>query len=356
MRDKRPVDELSIEELERILVIRKREARMQQRQRMKRDGRVVTGAQPKLPLVQPQPTFTVAPPQPVAEETDLLDEPEMVAAPAQVELPVDDNQPRFEDEARTEQKSPAAPRSKKQNRRLMDRLLMLVEIAAVIGIALIGVNLFTAIGTLERETEQAQALAEEQRRLGIPTIEPTPTIRLDNIVLPTGHIYSESGIVEFNINEIPEHLRPVVQSQLLQPVLSRPAPTEETAMRLVIPKIDIDEVIVPGTDPGALRLGVGQLINGIDPGAREGNLVLAAHNDIYGQIFRYLDRLEPGDQFTVYTQIQAHDYVVSSIERVEPNDVWVMDNQAGRAMATLISCYPYQQNYERIVVFADRIN
>ncbi|MBE0689435.1 MAG: sortase, partial [Anaerolineae bacterium] len=134
------------------------------------------------------------------------------------------------------------------------------------------------------------------------------------------------------------------------------APTEETALRIVIPKMDIDEVIVPGVDPGALRLGVGQLVNGIDPGAREGNLVLAAHNDIYGQIFRYLDRLEPGDRFTIYTQIQAHEYVVSSIETVEPNDVWVMENQAGRALATLISCYPYQQNYQRIVVFADRIN
>ncbi|MCA9904746.1 MAG: sortase [Anaerolineae bacterium] len=356
MRDKRPVDELSIEELERILVIRKREARMEQRQRMKRDGRVVTGAQPKLPPVQPQPVITVTSPQPVEDESATLNESEPVAVPDQVELPVDNSQPRFEDEARAEQRTLAAPRSKKQNRKLMDRLLMLVEIAAVIGIALIGVNLFTAIGTLERETEQAQALADEQRRLGIPTIEPTPTIRLDNIVLPTGHIYSDTGIVEFNINEIPEHLRPVVQSQLLQPVLSRPAPTEETAMRIVIPKINIDEVIVPGTDPGALRLGVGQLINGIDPGDREGNLVLAAHNDIYGQIFRYLDQLEPGDEFTVYTQIQAHNYIVASIETVEPNDVWVMENQAGRAMATLISCYPYQQNYERIVVFADRIN
>jgi len=354
MRDKRPVDELSIDELERILAIRKREARMQQMQRMKRDGRIVTHERPTPAPIQSPPAATTPPPpipEPVAEE-----EPEPADALPVTEMPADSSQPRFEDEEHAQLDRPTAARTPRQNRKLLDRLLLLVEVAAVIGIALIGLNLFRAINTLERETEEAQAIAEEQRRLGIPTIEPTPTIRLDNIVLPTGHIYSDTGIVEFNINEIPEHLRPVVQSQLLQPVLSRPAPTEETALRLVIPKLTIDEAIVPGTDPGALRLGVGQLINGVDPGNREGNLVLAAHNDIYGQIFRYLDQLEPGDQFTVYTQIQAHEYVVSSIETVEPNDVWVMENQAGRAMATLISCYPYQQNYERIVVFADRIN
>ena len=351
MRDKRPVDELSIEELERILAVRKREARMQQMQRMKREGRVVTNARPVPTAVHTQPI----PPAPATPDPAAAEESAPDLAPV-LDTPVDSSQPRFEDEDRIESNQPTATRSPKQKRKLLDRLLLLVEVAAVIGIAAIGLNLFRAINTLERETEEAQSVADEQRRLGIPTIEPTPTIRLDNIVLPTGHIYSETGVVEFNINEIPEHLRPVVQSQLLQPVLSRPAPTEETALRIVIPKIDIDEVIVPGVDPGALRLGVGQLVNGIDPGAREGNLVLAAHNDIYGQIFRYLDRLEPGDRFTIYTQIQAHEYVVSSIETVEPNDVWVMENQAGRALATLISCYPYQQNYQRIVVFADRIN
>ena len=41
MRDKRPVDELSIEELEKILTVRKREEREKRLDRMKRSGRVV---------------------------------------------------------------------------------------------------------------------------------------------------------------------------------------------------------------------------------------------------------------------------------------------------------------------------
>ena len=41
MRDKRPVDELSIEELERILAIKKREERQKRLSRMQREGRMV---------------------------------------------------------------------------------------------------------------------------------------------------------------------------------------------------------------------------------------------------------------------------------------------------------------------------
>jgi hypothetical protein len=46
MRDKRPVDELSIEELERILAIRKREARLARLQTYDGKGRRVRGVRP----------------------------------------------------------------------------------------------------------------------------------------------------------------------------------------------------------------------------------------------------------------------------------------------------------------------
>jgi sortase A len=353
MRDKRPVDELSIEELERILAVRKREARMQNMQRMQRDGRLVVDTRtPRTNMNEPADSFT-AQPEPVAAAhiTELAQPTSLVAA-----LSPPSSHPQFEDENAVIATPAQRQKQARQQRTLMNRLLLGLEIAAVVGIVYIGVSLFQAVGALERETEAAQQLSDEQRRAGIPTLVPTPTLRLENIVLPTGHIYSDAGIVEFNMNEIPAHLRPVVQSQLLQPSLDRPEPTEETALRIVIPKIDVDQVIVPGTDPEALRLGVGQLINNIEPTDNEGNLVLAAHNDIYGEIFRYLEDLAVGDRFTIYTQVQAHEYVVASVDIVQPNDVWVMENQAGRAMATLISCYPYQVNDRRIVVFADRVS
>ena len=43
---------------------------------------------------------------------------------------------------------------------------------------------------------------------------------------------------------------------------------------------------------------------------RTGNVVLSAHNDVYGEIFRYLDKLAPGDQVVLYTQQRQYVYVV----------------------------------------------
>lgn len=81
-------------------------------------------------------------------------------------------------------------------------------------------------------------------------------------------------------------------------------------------------------------------------------MILAAHNDIYGEIFRDLDKLSPGDEFTVSTGARSYTYVVTKIEIVEPTEVDVMQ-PTDYASATLISCYPYRINTQRIVVFAD---
>jgi sortase A len=111
---------------------------------------------------------------------------------------------------------------------------------------------------------------------------------------------------------------------------------------------------VPGVDWEALKQGIGQLPNGVNPGDPSGNLVLAAHNDIYGELFRHLDQLEPGDEFTVQTATRLFTYRVTERRIVAPTDVYVLENR-GSATATLISCYPYQVNDKRIVVFAERI-
>ena len=369
MRDKRPVDELSIEELERILAIKRREARQNQLSRMRQSGRLVeNGAQhvdsapvevrpPTLPPTVDAPIVVEASPQPQSlENTDSRGLARQPPTSPPVQKPGGDgaiviNGVRFDDEPAPQ---PARPKNR-ASRRWMDRLLLLVEIAAVIGIVGIGLNLIGAIGKLEQETAQAQALAEEQRRATIPTLAPTPTLRLENFVLPGGHTLDRAtGRASFNYAEVPEHLVPLVQTQWIQPVINRPAPTSETALSLIIPKLQINQAIVQGVDWEALKQGVGQLPNGVNPGTVNGNLVLAAHNDIYGELFRYLDLLEPGDEFQVQTQTQMFTYRVTERRIVEPNDVSVLESR-GRAAATLISCYPYQVNDKRIVVFADRI-
>jgi sortase A len=346
MRDKRPVDELSIEELERILAIKKREERQGKLKRMERAGRLVNNGKPEARPTQPsqsnEPVVTAAIPTPVIP-------------PAEKVIPVREAQPRFEDDPFDDD-----PRDRKAEshfwRDFANKSLLFIEVLAVIGLVILGYNMLTATGRLEQETASAQQLAEEQRRASIPTIAPTPQLRLDEVVLPGGHAPPVEGqSPQFNFSEIPPNLLPLVQSQILAPVISRPPPTAETALRLVIPEIRVDQSIVQGVDWEALRLGIGQLPNGVTPASATGNVVLSAHNDIYGEIFRYLDQLEAGDEFQIYTETQIYTYVITGWDIFEPNDVHVMNNRSG-ATATLISCYPYKVDDKRIVVFADRVN
>jgi sortase A len=87
-----------------------------------------------------------------------------------------------------------------------------------------------------------------------------------------------------------------------------------------------------------------------NPGEK-GNIVLSAHNDIYGEAFRDLDKLKVGDEIILTTQKQDHVYTVVDSAIVDPNRVDLL-NQTPEAVVTLISCYPYLVDTQRIVVLA----
>ncbi len=347
MRDKRPVDELSIEELEKILAIRKREEREKRLDRMKRAGRVVlpeatpTTAVPSAPIPQiPGVTIPAAPVNTPAAPT-------YAPEPARASYPAT---PQFEDENH-------AARSAERSRfwkNFVNQSTLLVEGLAVVGLLFLGYQLISAQTKLQEETASAQAMADQQRLASLPTLAPTPQIQLSAVVLPGGHILRDNGEVLFNIDEIPVSLRGMVADQIYVPISARPPATSETAAQINIPQINVRHTIVPGIDWEAMKLGVGMLMNGVNPGDSSGNLVLSGHNDIYGEVFRDLDKLVVGDQFTVRTQTQEFTYTVTGSKVVDPTEVSVMDARGG-ATITLISCYPYKVNNKRIVIFAQRV-
>lgn len=346
MADKRNVDELSIEELERVLAIKKREARQDQLRRMKRAGRVID-AQP-----QPQPPSEpnlddILPP--MQDETLLPAETVSIPASSVERRKV---KPEFEDDI-----GDIKSKHRKQDsdnsawRKFIDWSMILIEVAAVFGLIFIGIEMLNGIGILQQETAEAQRIAEEKRRETIPTLEPTPQLQLTNVVLPSGHIPVGGG--QFNLQEIPANMQSLVLDQVfLPPDIARPQPTNETPLVLRIPKINVDHSIVQGVDWEALKLGIGQVLNGATPSDGNGNVVLAAHNDIYSELFRYLDQLEPGDKFQIQTKSKLYTYTITGWDIYEPTDVHVMEPRATPG-ATLISCYPYQVSNKRIVVFAD---
>jgi sortase A len=85
-------------------------------------------------------------------------------------------------------------------------------------------------------------------------------------------------------------------------------------------------------------------------------MVLSAHNDIYGEIFKDIQYLEVGDEI----RIQANDnqwytYVVYDKDVVEPTAVGVMA-RGNEPIVTLITCHPYQVDNKRMVVIAKLVS
>jgi sortase A len=301
MARKKAPEDLSVEELRRLLVEKRRGARKERLDHYRRTGRVVSVA-PDLP------------------DMNTL---------AQQSAPVIDT---AETNESTLEQAPASPR-----RKVMDRILLGVEVVAVLGLVAVLVNGMGLLRTLN--TEVANALIPQ-------TASPTPLVMA--VVLPSGHTPPDAnGNTAPNEAEIPEHLRPMVQSLANIPL---PTPAPDQAVRIQIPALNVDAPIIQGDGWEQLKKGVGQWIGSPPPG-QDGNVVLSAHNDVYGELFRYLDRLAPGDQVIVYTQQRQYTYIVDRTILVEPTAVEVMAS-TGSPTVTLISCYPYLVNDQRIVVFA----
>ncbi|MDJ0755173.1 MAG: class D sortase [Ardenticatenaceae bacterium] len=235
-------------------------------------------------------------------------------------------------------------------RLIANRALLVVEVAAVLGFVGVLVSMGFSVMELNRDTAALQQQAVGEVAAAQPTTAADPVI--DLVVLPTGHKPPVDGqpIVYEEAGEIPGHLLPQVAAYVPPPI---PAPSVEQPRRVEIESIDVTATVVQGHEPEQLKKGVGHSIGTAMPG-QSGNMVLSAHNDIYGEIFRHLDKLSPGDEIVVSTARQRYTYVVNEIRVVAPTDVEVMD-PTDHASLTLISCYPYLINNKRIVVFADLV-
>jgi sortase A len=226
---------------------------------------------------------------------------------------------------------------KKGPKTFFDTILFFIEILAVAGLIFIVYTGFNVLRDLNKEVSNV---------LELPTLTPTPLIMA--VVLPSGHTPPNvPGGAQFNWDEIPEHLQPLVQSLADLPI---PTPSPEQAVRIQIADIDVDAPIVQGDGSEQLKKGVGQTIGTPNPG-QNGNIVLSAHNDVYGEIFRDLDRLVPGNEITLFTSQKSYRYVIKDIKLVEPTFVEVMANTQ-EPVVTLISCYPYMVDNQRIIVRA----
>lgn len=292
----RSIEDLTVDELRQLLIEKRRSERHKRLEHYRRTGRAI--------MVEPTPMATPidSPSEPLILEDDLI-------------------------------------RARQPRRRIwLDRTLLVVEIIAVLGL---GFVLFNGMNLLRNLNNEVASMLVQ------PTLTPTPLVSA--VILPSGHTPpTEPGGARFNEEEIPEHLRPLVQSLANIPL---PTPSPSHATRIQIPAIGVDAPVVQGDGWEQLKKGVGQHIGTPNPGEK-GNIVLSAHNDVFGEIFRDLDRLKPGDEVIISNAVQAYVYVVKQTLVVEPTQVEVMAPTQNE-IVSLISCYPYMVDNQRIVVVAE---
>lgn len=321
---KRKSEDLSIEELEKMLLIKRRQARLERFERLSKAGytpnQALNGmntALDKLPASVLPPPTAGRPPKPHP-------------APQAADKP----QP-----VRVEQSKP---------KKVMNMLLLGLEIMAVAG--LLGVLLASYFNLRELNNEVSLAQQNVVAQQAVPTPTSPPPIALAR--LPGGHTppTAPGGAMP----DVPLHLQ-----QWIQPTSSASntmgsievAPDANPPTRIVIPKINVDAPIVNGVGWDDLKKGVGHLPGSANPGER-GNLYLAAHNDIYGEIFRYLEDLAVGDTYYIYSGEEAFQYVVKERRIIDPTEVEVM-LPTTEPVSTLQTCYPYLIDTHRLVIIGE---
>jgi sortase A len=115
----------------------------------------------------------------------------------------------------------------------------------------------------------------------------------------------------------------------------RAIPPRQMLTRVLIPKINLDAIVVEGASSRQLSQGPGHVDQTAIPG-EPGNAVITAHRDTF---FRHIYELNKGDEITVLRNGQTFHFAVTGKKVVKPSDVSVL-RPTPDAQLTLITCYP----------------
>ena len=120
--------------------------------------------------------------------------------------------------------------------------------------------------------------------------------------------------------------------------------------RLQIDRIDLDIVLMEGTDTSTLQRGPGHYPTTSLPGIA-GTVGIAGHRTTYLAPFRHIDELEAGDEIRLELPYAGFTYTVEGHELVDPDQVSIID-PVGYDRLVLTACHPLYSAAQRWVVFA----
>lgn len=141
-----------------------------------------------------------------------------------------------------------------------------------------------------------------------------------------------------------------LQAQVPRASSGEPAPGA-ALLRLEIPRLRVDVVVVEGVTTEALRAGAGHYPGTAQPG-HAGNVAVAGHRTTYGSPFRDLDKLAIGDEVILSSGGRRHRYRVSARPYVVGASDWTVVAPTPTATLTLTTCHPKGTARQRLVVRA----
>jgi sortase A len=213
-----------------------------------------------------------------------------------------------------------------------------------------------------------------QSRGTAPDAPPTPTAPSESVLPPGGVDAPESADPE-NREEGTGDVPPDTTDESVpsEALPAEPAEPEVDALptRIVAPAIELDAQVVPVDPEDVERNGrtvrtwpvasyaAGWHSDSSRPG-QGGNIVIAGHNNILGEVFRYLSDLKAGDEVILFSGDRPFHYVVEDRfivpEKGAPTEVrqenarWIGAFPDERV--TLLSCWPHWSNTHRVIVVA----
>ncbi len=142
--------------------------------------------------------------------------------------------------------------------------------------------------------------------------------------------------------------RPV--SEAPDPHVKVPLGTAYAVLR--VPSIDLDFVVVQGTDHDSLKMGAGHYPDTANPWDGTGRVGIAGHRTTYLAPFFNLDDVAVGDTIDLLTEFGTYTYEVTDNFVVPEEGSGVVLEQTVRPTLVLTTCNPKYGSSQRLIVEA----
>jgi sortase A len=151
--------------------------------------------------------------------------------------------------------------------------------------------------------------------------------------------------------------------ETVAPFFERPIPPSderylpgEAYASIQIPSIDIDFIVVEGTDYVSLKKGPGHYPTSADPWDGTGRVGIAGHRTTYLHPFLELDLVREGDPITLHTKHGTYTYEVDRNYVLPAAGSGVVLEQTARPTLVLTTCHPRYSSRERLIVTATLVD